>query len=78
MVPIIYANDNGAYFMSCNNSITVGNVRIPSRVFLAPLSGISDQPFRKIVNKYSIKYFSLLDHFDGTLEVQFFFIFTSI
>ena len=53
MVPIIYANDNGAYFMSCNNSITVGNVRIPSRVFLAPLSGISDQPFRKIVNKYS-------------------------
>jgi len=52
-VPIIYANDIGAYFMSVNNSITVGNVTIPSRVFLAPLSGISDQPFRKTVNKYS-------------------------
>ncbi len=33
-------------------SISIGNVIIDDPVILAPMSGVSDQPFRKIVKKY--------------------------
>ncbi len=33
--------------------ISIGGVAIPNRVFLAPLSGVSDQPFRRLARQYS-------------------------
>ena len=33
---------------------------------------------RQVTSKYSIKYFTLLDYFQGTVEVQIFFIMTVI
>ncbi|NNE85908.1 MAG: tRNA dihydrouridine synthase DusB, partial [Alphaproteobacteria bacterium] len=39
--------------MSVNQPLTIGGVTVPNRVFLAPLSGVSDQPFRRLVRRYS-------------------------
>jgi tRNA-dihydrouridine synthase B len=39
--------------MSINEPLTIGGVTVPNRVFLAPLSGVSDQPFRRLVRRYS-------------------------
>ena len=33
---------------------------------------------RQVTSKYAIKYFTLLDHFQGTAEVRLFFILTAI
>ena len=34
-------------------SIKIGKVDIKNNIFLAPMSGVSDLPFRKIVKKFS-------------------------
>lgn len=34
-----------------DSSVQVGNVTIPGRVFLAPLAGFTDLPFRQICRK---------------------------
>jgi tRNA-dihydrouridine synthase B len=39
--------------MSINEPLSIGGVTVPNRVFLAPLSGVSDQPFRRLVRRYS-------------------------
>lgn len=33
------------------SSLSVGNLRVPNRVILAPMSGITDAPFRRLVEK---------------------------
>ena len=38
--------------MSINEPLNVGSVEIPNRVFLAPMSGVSDQPFRRLARRY--------------------------
>lgn len=38
------------------NSVQVGNVEIPGRVFLAPLAGFTDLPFRQICRKLGASY----------------------
>jgi tRNA-dihydrouridine synthase B len=39
--------------MSITEPLSIGGVTIPNRVFLAPLSGVSDQPFRRLARRYS-------------------------
>ncbi len=38
------------------SSVQVGNVTIPGRVFLAPLAGFTDLPFRQICRKLGAAY----------------------
>lgn len=38
--------------MSITEPLSIGGVSIPNRVFLAPLSGVSDQPFRRLARRY--------------------------
>ncbi len=38
--------------MSISEPLTIGGVVIPNRVFLAPMSGVSDQPFRRLARQY--------------------------
>jgi tRNA-dihydrouridine synthase B len=38
--------------MSINEPLSIGGVTIANRVFLAPLSGVSDQPFRRLARQY--------------------------
>ena len=38
--------------MSKSIPLTIGGVVIPNRVFLAPLSGVTDQPFRRLARQY--------------------------
>ena len=37
-------------------TVQVGNVEIPGRVFLAPLAGFTDLPFRQICRKLGAAY----------------------
>jgi tRNA-dihydrouridine synthase B len=30
------------------NRLTIGDVNVPNRVFLAPMSGVTDAPFRRL------------------------------
>ncbi len=39
--------------MSITEPLSIGGVTIPNRVFLAPLSGVSDQPFRRLARRYN-------------------------
>jgi tRNA-dihydrouridine synthase B len=39
--------------MSITEPLSIGGVTTPNRVFLAPLSGVSDQPFRRLVRRYN-------------------------
>lgn len=39
--------------MTISEPISIGGVAVPNRVFLAPLSGVSDQPFRRLVRRYN-------------------------
>lgn len=39
-----------------DSSVQVGNVTIPGRVFLAPLAGFTDLPFRQICRKLGAAY----------------------
>ncbi len=39
--------------MSIYEPLSIGGVTIPNRVFLAPMSGVSDQPFRRLARRYS-------------------------
>lgn len=39
--------------MSINGPLSIAGVTIANRVFLAPLSGVSDQPFRRLARQYS-------------------------
>ena len=41
-------------------TVQVGNVEIPGRVFLAPLAGFTDLPFRQICRKLGAAYACLL------------------
>ncbi len=38
--------------MSISDPLSIGGVTIPNRVFLAPMSGVSDQPFRRLARRY--------------------------
>ena len=38
--------------MSTFDPLSIGGVYIPNRVFLAPMSGVSDQPFRRLARRY--------------------------
>ena len=38
--------------MSISEPLSIGGVSIPNRVFLAPMSGVSDQPFRRLARRY--------------------------
>ncbi len=38
--------------MSINEPLSIGGVTIANRVLLAPMSGISDQPFRRLARRY--------------------------
>ena len=39
--------------MSINEPLSIGGVEIANRVCLAPLSGVTDQPFRRLARRYS-------------------------
>ena len=39
--------------MSNSEPLSIGGVKIANRVFLAPLSGVTDQPFRQLARQYS-------------------------
>jgi tRNA-dihydrouridine synthase B len=38
--------------MSKSEPLSIGGVTVPNRVFLAPMSGVSDQPFRRLARQY--------------------------
>lgn len=44
-MPDLLANNIG-------KDITIGGINLPNRAFLAPMSGVTDQPFRKLAHKY--------------------------
>ncbi len=49
MIGIKQAGGEGDGF--ADNSLRIGQVTVPNRVFLAPMSGITDTPFRRLVEK---------------------------
>lgn len=40
------------------HSINIGNIKVPNNIFLAPMAGITDLPFRYICNKYGGVYYA--------------------
>jgi len=38
------------------NTLTIGDVTIPGRVLTAPMTGVSDLPFRRIASRYGAPY----------------------
>ena len=58
-------------------SINIGDIHIKTPVFLAPMSGVSDKPFRKLVKKYGaglvfsemIASRAMIDHSKETLKM---------
>ncbi|MCK5296944.1 MAG: tRNA dihydrouridine synthase DusB [Alphaproteobacteria bacterium] len=40
--------------LQISNKITIGNISIKDAVFLAPMAGITDRPFRRIVKSYGV------------------------
>ena len=39
--------------MGVLDQLQIGNIKIPNRVLMAPLSGISDKPFRRLAKLYN-------------------------
>ena len=40
--------------VNVSEPLDIGAVRIPNRVFLAPMSGVSDQPFRRLAQRFGV------------------------
>ena len=40
------------YFLERNRNLKIGNKEFNNNVFLAPMAGITDKPFRKICRKF--------------------------
>ena len=45
-------SDSGDFCRHMSDSLQIGPVTVPNRVFLAPMSGVTDTPFRRLAQQY--------------------------
>src|SRR6476659_1462342 len=48
----MHAHDSRSRIAQLATPLAIGAVRVPNRVFLAPMSGVSDRPFRAIASAF--------------------------
>jgi len=45
-------SESGDFCRNMDDSLQIGPVKVPNRVFLAPMSGVTDTPFRRLAKRY--------------------------